>query len=131
MAEALEEAFNCHHQPVDARMNIPQKNSKRGIALIVVMIAVFVLSVLAGAFAYSMKVESKLAMNANNQADLEWIGRSGVEYARWMLGQTMSCPYDALNQKWAGGPGGACDTNGPLAEAILDNVPVGDRKSVV
>jgi len=49
-------------------MKIPQKNSKRGIALIVVMIAVFVLSVLAGAFAYSMKVESKLAMNANNLA---------------------------------------------------------------
>jgi general secretion pathway protein K len=110
-------------------MKIPQANSKRGIALIVVMIAVFVLSVLAGAFAYSMKVESKLALNANNQADLEWIGRSGVEYARWMLGQTMKCPYDSLNQKWAGGPGGACDTNGPLEDAVLDNVPVGTSGS--
>ena len=107
-------------------MNIPQQNSKNGIALIVVMIAVFVLSLLAGAFAYSMKVESKLALNSNNQADLEWIGRSGVEYARWMLGQTMNCPYDSLNQKWAGGPGGTCDTNGPLAEASLENIPVGD-----
>src|SRR6185312_9056447 len=107
-------------------MKIRFQNSKSGIALIVVMIAVFVLSMLAGAFAYSMKVETKLAMNANNQADLEWIGRSGVEYARWILGQTMSCPYDSLNQKWAGGPGGACDTNGPLADISLSDVPVGN-----
>ncbi|HWC58057.1 MAG TPA: general secretion pathway protein GspK [Verrucomicrobiae bacterium] len=107
-------------------MNIRFQNSKSGIALIVVMIAVFVLSVLAGAFAYSMKVETKLAVNANNQADLEWIGRSGVEYARWILGQTMNCPYDSLNQKWAGGPGGSCDTNGPLADVSLSDVPIGD-----
>ena len=107
-------------------MNIRVQNSKKGIALIVVMIAVFVLSVLAGAFAYSMKVETKLAINSNNQADLEWVGRSGVEYARWILGQTMNCPYDSLNQKWAGGPGGACDTNGALADVSLNDVPVGN-----
>ncbi len=107
-------------------MNIRLQNSKSGIALIVVMIAVFVLSVLAGAFAYSMKVETKLAINSNNQADLEWVGRSGVEYARWILGQTMNCPYDSLNQKWAGGPGGACDTNGALADVSLSDVPVGN-----
>ncbi|HEY2082215.1 MAG TPA: general secretion pathway protein GspK [Verrucomicrobiae bacterium] len=106
-------------------MNIPLQSSKRGIALIVVMMAVFVLSVLAGAFAYSMKVETKLALNSNNQADLEWIGRSGVEYARWILGQE-KCPYDSLNQKWAGGPGAACETNGPLAEVTLTDFHIGD-----
>jgi len=107
-------------------MKIPFQSSQRGVALIVVMVAIFVLSILAGAFAYSMKVESKLAMNANNQADLEWIGRSGVEYARWILGQEMSCPYDSLNQKWAGGPGGTCDTNGPLVDATLKDFHVGN-----
>jgi general secretion pathway protein K len=106
-------------------MKIPLQSSKRGIALIVVMMAVFVLSVLAGAFAYSMKVETKLALNSNNQADLEWIGRSGVEYARWILGQE-KCPYDSLNQKWAGGPGAACETNGPLAEVTLTDFHIGD-----
>jgi general secretion pathway protein K len=110
-------------------MNIPRQHSERGVALIVVMVAVFVLTMLAGALAYSMKVETKLALNANNQADLEWIGRSGVEYARWVLGETMKCPYDSLNQKWAGGPGGACDTNGALADISLDNVPVGTSGS--
>lgn len=107
-------------------MKISLQSSERGIALIVVMIAVFVLSILAGAFAYSMKVESKLAMNANNQADLEWIGRSGVEYARWILANEMKCPYDSLNQIWAGGPGGTCDTNGPLADATLKDFHIGD-----
>jgi general secretion pathway protein K len=106
-------------------MKISLKSSKGGIALIVVMIAIFVLSILAGAFAYSMKVETKLAMNSNNQADLEWIGRSGVEYARWILGQE-KCPYDSLNQKWAGGPGAACETNGPLAEVSLTDFHIGD-----
>jgi len=108
-------------------MEIRFPNKNRGIALIVVMIAVFVLSVLAGAFAYSMKVETKLAMNANNQSDLDWIGRSGVEYARWILGQEMSSsPYDSLNQIWAGGPGGGNETNGALAEAKLTDFHMGD-----
>jgi general secretion pathway protein K len=106
-------------------MNIRLHPSQRGIALIVVMLSVFVLSVLAGAFAYSMKVETKLAINSNNQADLEWIGRSGVEYARWILGQA-KCPYDSLNQKWAGGPGSACETNGPLADVSLTDFHIGD-----
>src|SRR4051812_24286100 len=107
-------------------MNIAPRRSNSGIALIVVMIAIFVLSVLAGAFAYSMKVETKLAMNANNQADMDWIGRSGVEYARWVLGQGLKCPYDSRNQKWAGGPGAACETNGPLSDISLTGIPVGD-----
>ncbi|HWD92175.1 MAG TPA: general secretion pathway protein GspK [Verrucomicrobiae bacterium] len=107
-------------------MTISPPPSKRGVALIVVMIAIFVLSILAGAFAYSMKVESKLALNSNNQADLEWIGRSGVEYARWILAQE-KCPYDSLNQKWAGGPGSPCETNGPLAEVVsLADFHIGD-----
>src|ERR1700758_1923506 len=106
-------------------MKISSPSSQCGIALVVVMIAVFVLTVLAGAFAYSMKVETKLAMNSNNQADLEWIGRSGVEYARWILGQE-KCPYDSLNQKWAGGPGPAWETKGPLAGLSLTDFHIGD-----
>ena len=111
-------------------MKISFQSSQRGIALIVVMVAVFVLSVLAGGFAYSMKVESKLAQNSNNQADLEWLGRSGVEYARWILAQEMSCPYDSLNQKWANGPGGTCDTNGPLVDAPMKDFHVGTAGGV-
>jgi len=94
----------------------------------VVMVAIFVLSVLAGAFAYSMKVETKLAMNATHETDLQWLGRSGVEYARWILAQQLQItqePYDSLNQKWAGGPGGITSSNSPLADIQLDNFQVG------
>jgi len=66
-----------------------------------------------------MKVETRLARNANNETQLEWLGRSGVEYARWVLAEQMkivSEPYDAPNQVWAGGPGGTGTSNSPLAD---------------
>jgi hypothetical protein len=110
-------------------MKITLRREPRGIALMVVMIAIFVLAVLAGAFAYSMKVETKLAMNANNDATMVWLGRSGVELARWTLANRHSCPgeppCDALNQKWAGGPGSMMASNCPVADISLDNFPVG------
>jgi general secretion pathway protein K len=90
-----------------------------GIALIIVMISIFVLTVLAGGFAYSMKVETKLARNANSESELEWLGRSAVECARWELAQQLAISqeqYDALNQVWAGGPGGIGTSNSPLAD---------------
>ena len=101
-------------------------NSRAGIALIVVMIAIFVLAMLAAIFAYSMKVETKLAQNGDADEQLLWLGRSGVEYARWILAQQASImgePYDSLNQIWAGGTG---ETNSALANISLNNYPVGD-----
>ncbi len=98
-------------------------------ALIVVMIAIAVFSILAAAFAFSMKVETKLAQNADNEQQLLWLGRSGVEFARWVLAQQASIaaePYDSLNQIWAGGPGSMVDTNSPLAGISMDNFHVGD-----
>jgi general secretion pathway protein K len=87
--------------------------------MVIVMVSILVLSILAGGFAYSMKVETKLARNANSENELEWLGRSGVEYARWILAQQLTIPnepYDALNQVWAGGPGGMGTTNSPLMD---------------
>ena len=50
-----------------------------------------------------MKVETKLAQNANSEQQLLWLGRSGVELAggSWRRAER---PYDSLNQVWAGGP---------------------------
>ena len=98
-------------------------------ALIVVMIAIAVFTALAGALAFSMKVETRLAMNADNEQQLLWLGRSGVEYARWILAQEASLagqPYDSLNQIWAGGPGAMSETNSVLAGISLDDFPIGD-----
>lgn len=99
---------------------------ERGIALIIVMIAIAVLTILAAAFAYSMKVELKLAQNANSEEELLWLGRSGVELARYVVAQQLNIPnepYDGLNQKWAGGTGG---TNMLLADISLENNRLGD-----
>ncbi len=100
-------------------MRTPAPSSRRGIAMIIVMISIAVLTVLAAGFAYSMRVETKLARNANNESELEWLGRSGVEYARWILAEQLKIgaePYDGLNQVWAGGEGGIGTTNSPLVD---------------
>ncbi|MGH7992442.1 MAG: general secretion pathway protein GspK [Limisphaerales bacterium] len=110
-------------------MRTSTQTRPRGIALIIVMIAIFVLSVMAAIFATSMKVEIKLAQNADHDQQLLWLGRSGVELARYVLSEEMTIPnepYDALNQIWAGGPGGIGESNSPLTGISLDNYQVGD-----
>jgi general secretion pathway protein K len=106
-----------------------KKNFRDAIALIIVMIAITVLSILAAALAFSMKVETKLAANAISEQQLLWLGRSGVELARYVLSEQLRDPkepYDSLNQIWAGGPGGEDDTNNTLSGLSLDNYPVGE-----
>ena len=103
----------------------------RGIALIIVMLAITVLSILIAIFAKQMKVETKLAQNANSETELLWLGRSGVELARYVLGQQLAIggePYDSLNQKWAGGPGGSATSNSVLSGISLENYQLGDGK---
>ena len=81
---------------------------RRGIALILVMLVIMVLAVMASTFNSNMSVEAALARNAYNDRRLEWLCRSGVELARYMVGQQFAeqrDQYDALNQRWAGGPG--------------------------
>ena len=93
--------------------------SEHGVALVIVMITIFVLTMLAGGFALSMKVETRLARNANSEAQIEWLGRSAVECARWELAQQLMISqetYDGLDQVWAGGQGGLGTSNSPLAD---------------
>ena len=108
-------------------MKIHTRHRSDGIALIMVMCAIFVLSALAAGFALSMKVETKLAQNANSEQQLLWLGRSGVEFARYILSQHPPGEnYDSLNQKWAGGSGSLAESNSVLSSVSLDNYPVGD-----
>src|SRR2546421_3926971 len=99
-------------------MRIKTKPSNAGIALIMVMLIIVMLAILGARFAYTMKVETKLARNASVEADMEWLGRSGIELARYILAQEGLTPgpggqIDSLKQYWAGGPG---ESNGPLVE---------------
>ena len=90
-----------------------KNNSRSAIALIIVMLMVLAMGIAAGILAYSMKVETKLATNTSASGELEWLGLSGVEFAKWVLAEQQRIPgeqgYNGLNQFWAGGPGG----NGP------------------
>ncbi|MBM3883603.1 MAG: general secretion pathway protein GspK [Verrucomicrobia bacterium] len=99
--------------------------TERGFALIIVLIVITVLGLLAGSFAYAMKIESRLAINASNDSEMEWLGRSGVEFARYVLANTAPANAFSLNQFWAGGPGTAAETNGPLAGLSLKDNQLG------
>jgi type II secretory pathway component PulK len=103
---------------------------RQGIALIIVMIAVVTLSIMVGGFAYSMKVETTLARNSSMDSELEWMGRSGIELAKYVLSQRGPGgeAYDALNQKWAGGNG---DTNSPVAYLPMDDYKLGRGRIAV
>lgn len=103
-------------------MKVKTAQDCRGIALIMVMIIVVVFGTLAAGFAYSMKVEIQLARNSNRDTELEWMGRSGIELAKYVLASPSAMGIDALNQKWAGGIG---DTNDPASAVPLDNYPLG------
>lgn len=113
-------------------MKLPQTSRPRGIALVIVMIVIVILATLAGGFAYSMKVEMSLARNSRFQADLDLLGRSGVEHARWVLAMHLRDPkemaYTALNQKWANGP---ASTNELLIDVPLKDVPLGAGRFTV
>src|ERR1017187_9385922 len=106
-------------------MKIFIARKKRGFAVIIALVAVTVLTLLAGAFAYAMKVETRLAANANNDEEFYWIGRGGVDRACWWLALEGGQPFRSTFQYWHHGPGDGPETNGPLAFESLDNFPVG------
>ena len=111
-------------------MRFARSRQQSGIALIIVLLVITVLAILAGGFAYSMKVETKLARNSNHDPELEWIGRSGVEAAKYVLSLEAQGPggqLDYLNSVWAGGTG--LDTNNMAAQFPLDNYELAPGRS--
>ena len=109
------------------RNQLRKRMGQSGIALIMVMVVVLALGIMAAHFSFSMKIETRLAINTTRDPDMEWMGRSGVELAKYVLSEKMNIPienqFDALNQMWAVGPFG---TNDVLAGISLQGVPLGD-----
>ena len=91
-------------------MKFRSANREKGIALIIVMIVIIVLATLAGGLAYSMKVETRLARNSSFDSDMENLGRSAVERARWILAMQLRIPgqntHTSLEQFWSSGDPG-------------------------
>jgi hypothetical protein len=105
------------------KTRLHHQSSRRGIALVLVMLTVIVLSAIVGSLAISMNTEIRLARNSDYDAQMEWMGRSGIELARYALAN--KCPeqrnIDALNQFWAGGTSPCSNDveNIPLKEVPL------------
>lgn len=107
------------------------RRSKSAFALFIAMIAIFVLSILAATFAYSIKIETHLAMRSSNEPQLIRLGKSGAQLASWVLAQEASVPgqpYDSLNEVWAGGSGSMGESNTVLAGFSMNNYQVGNGK---
>ena len=107
-------------------MKISTARNHRAFAVIIALIAVTILTLLAGAFAYAMKIETRLAANTNDDEQFYWIGRGGVERACWWLALEGNQPFSSKLQYWAGGPGEGPETNGPLAGESLANFQIGE-----
>ena len=77
----------------------------RGIAIVIVLWVVLVLSLLISGFAFTMHVETQVASYARKELKAEMLARSGIEVARMQLILGALSPtnsgYDALNQDWA------------------------------
>ena len=88
------------------------------------MLTIISLSAIVGSLAISMNTEIRLARNTDYDAQMEWMGRSGIELARYALANKCEeqIAYDALNQFWAGGTS-PC-SNG-VQSIPLQNVPLG------
>lgn len=107
---------------------------RQGVALIVVMLMVLAMAVIAGAFAYSMKVEIRLANNTSSGGELSWLGLSGVEFAKWVLVQEQqisgSQQCNSLKQFWAGGPGASEGPDDPFVGLSLSHVQIDEESWV-
>ena len=107
-------------------MKIFSAKKQRGFAVIIALVAVTVLTLLAGAFAYAMKIETRLAANTNDDEQFYWVGRGGVERACWWLALEGGQPFSSKLQYWNRGPGDGPETNSLLAGESLDSFPVGE-----
>jgi general secretion pathway protein K len=106
------------------KTRIDSQPPRRGIALVLVMLTIIVLSAIVGSLAISMSTEMRLARNTEYNAQMEWMGRSGIELARYALAN--KCPeqksIDALNQFWAGG---TTPCSNDVENVPLKDVPLG------
>jgi general secretion pathway protein K len=86
-------------------MNSRQTSRQRGVALIVVMWVIMVLSLLISGFAFKMYVETQVASFSRKELKAQMLARSGIEVARMELildtKSATEAGFDTLVQEWA------------------------------
>jgi general secretion pathway protein K len=75
------------------------RSQPRGVAMVLVLWIIMVLSLLIGGFAFTMQVEMQVASFSRKELKAEMLARAGIEVARMQLMLHIE-PYDALNQDW-------------------------------
>ena len=82
-----------------------RRDGQRGVAIVIVLWVIMVLSLLISGFAFTMHVETQLASYARKELKAEMLARSGIEVAKMQLllhqQSAADAAYDALNQDWA------------------------------
>lgn len=80
-------------------------DDQRGVAIVIVLWVIMVLSLLISGFAFTMHVETQIASYARKELKAEMLARSGIEVAKMQLllhqQSAADAGYDALNQDWA------------------------------
>lgn len=111
------------------KLEIRPKAATHSFALVIALLAVFVLTANAALLWYSMQVDMTLAVRSQNDPQLVWLGRSGMQLACWILAEEANVPgqpYDSLDEYWAGGSGGPGETNSPLAGVPMSHFSIGN-----
>ncbi|HXG21453.1 MAG TPA: type II secretion system minor pseudopilin GspK [Methylomirabilota bacterium] len=79
-----------------------ESTAERGAALVIVLLAITLLTVLVVEFAYSTQIDQHLAHNAARSLQAAYLARSGVNLALLALKQDAQVSsIDALNEEWA------------------------------
>lgn len=83
----------------------PSNIGERGVALVIVLWVLVVLSLLIGGFAFTMHVETQVASFSRKEFKADALARSGIEVARLQLLAHSKTPaeagFEALSQPWA------------------------------
>jgi len=77
---------------------------EKGVAMILVLWVIIVLSLLISGFAFRMQVETQVASFSRKELKAEMLARSGIEVARMQLilhAKSAEGGFEALNQDWA------------------------------
>src|SRR5271170_4905708 len=103
---------------------------QRGVAIVIVLWVIMVLSLLISGFAFTMHVETQIASYARKELKAEMLARSGIEVAKMQLllhqQSAADAGYDALNQDWATNED--LYVNHELGEGVF-NVKITDEES--
>ena len=72
-------------RPAGARRDARGKRRERGVALIIAVVAITILTVVATEFAYNTRVDLQLAANQRDEVQAMYMARSGVALSRLLL----------------------------------------------